>query len=161
MLKLKLQYFGHLMRRTDSLEKTLMLIAAEGGIRGWDGWMASPTRWTWVWASSGSWWWTGKPGVLQSTGWQRAGHDWVIELNWKQNCLPTPTYILYVTELLRKYFPLDSKSKQHHHCKYDRFSSVWNYSVCSYLNLGWQPRSSSKISKNDNPIFKQDVKAYI
>ena len=50
--------------------------------RGWDGWMASPNRWTWVWASSGSWWWTGKPGVLQSTGSQRLRHDWVTELKW-------------------------------------------------------------------------------
>ena len=61
MLKLKLQYFGHLMWRTDSLEKILMLG---------------------VWASSGSWWWTGKSGVLQSMGSQRVGHDWVSELNW-------------------------------------------------------------------------------
>ena len=79
MLKLKLQSFGHLMQRTDSLEKTLMLGKIEGGwrrdVRGWDGWMASPTRWTWVWASSGSWWCTGKPGVLQSMGSQRAWHD--------------------------------------------------------------------------------------
>jgi len=43
--------------------------------RGWDGWMASPTQWSWVWASSGSWWWTGKPGVLQFMGSQRVGHD--------------------------------------------------------------------------------------
>ena len=50
---------------------------------GWDGWMASPTRGTWVWASSGSWWWTGKPGMLQSMGLQRVRHDWVTELNWK------------------------------------------------------------------------------
>ena len=67
MLKLKLQYFGHLMRRIDSLEKILMLgkiEAGEGDNRGWDGWMASPTRWTWVWASSRSWWWTGRPGML-------------------------------------------------------------------------------------------------
>ena len=54
----------------------------EGDNRGWDGWMASPTRWTWVWVSSGSWWWTGKPGVLQSMGLQGVGHDWAIELNW-------------------------------------------------------------------------------
>ena len=46
----------------------------------WDGWMASPTRWTWVWASSGSWWWTGKPDMLQSMGSQRVGHDWETEL---------------------------------------------------------------------------------
>ena len=51
-----------------------------GDVRGWDGWMASPTQWTWVWASSGSWWWTGQPGVLQSMGSQRVGHDWVTEL---------------------------------------------------------------------------------
>ena len=50
----------------------------EGDNRGWDGWMASLTRWTWVWVSSRSWWWTEKPGVLL----QRLGHDWVTELNW-------------------------------------------------------------------------------
>ena len=53
----------------------------EGDDRGWDGWLASPTRWTWVWASSGSWWWTGKPGVLQFMGSQRVGHDWATELS--------------------------------------------------------------------------------
>ena len=52
----------------------------EGDDRGWDGWMASPTRWTWVWVNSGSCWWTGRPGVLQFTGLQRVGHDWVSEL---------------------------------------------------------------------------------
>ena len=51
-----------------------------GDEREWDGWMASPTRWTWVWVNSGSWWWTRKPGVLQSTGSQRVRHDWVTEL---------------------------------------------------------------------------------
>ena len=50
--------------------------------RGWDGWIASPTWWTWVWVGSGSWWWTGKAGILLSMGLQRAGHDWVTELNW-------------------------------------------------------------------------------
>ena len=50
--------------------------------RGWDGWMASPTWWTWVWVNSGSWWWTGRPGVLPFMGSQRVGHDWATELNW-------------------------------------------------------------------------------
>ena len=72
MLKLKLQYFGHLMWRTDSLEKTLMLGKIEGrkrrGNRAWDGCMASLTQWTWVWASSGRWWRKGKPGMLQPMG---------------------------------------------------------------------------------------------
>ena len=54
----------------------------EGSSRGWDGLMASLTRWTWVWVSSGSWWWTGRPGALQSMRLQRVGHDWVTELNW-------------------------------------------------------------------------------
>ena len=54
----------------------------EGDDRGWDGWMASPTQWKWVWVSSGSWWWTGRPGELQSMGLQRVGHDWATELNW-------------------------------------------------------------------------------
>ena len=53
----------------------------EGADRGWDGWMALPTRWTWVWVSSRSWWWTGKPSVLQSMGWQRVGHNWMTKLN--------------------------------------------------------------------------------
>jgi len=90
MPKLKLQYFDHLIRRTDSLEKTLMLgkdsrgekAGGEGDNRGWDCWMASLTQWAWAWVSSGSWWWTGKPGVLQSMGSQRVGHDWAAELNW-------------------------------------------------------------------------------
>ena len=54
----------------------------EGDDRGWDGWVASLTGWTWLWASSGSWWWTGKSAVLQSMGSQRVGHDWATELNW-------------------------------------------------------------------------------
>ena len=54
----------------------------EGDDRGWDGWMASLTWWTWVWVNSGSWWWTGRPGVLQFMGSKRVRHDWVTELNW-------------------------------------------------------------------------------
>ena len=84
----KAPHFGHLMRRTDSLEKTMMLGKIEGrrrrDDRGWDGWMASPTQWTWVWENSESWWRTGRPGVLQSMGSQRVRHDWVTELNWTE-----------------------------------------------------------------------------
>ena len=88
MLKLKLQYFGHLMQRANSFEKTLMLgrieAGGEGNDRGWDGWMASLTQWTWVWVNSGSWWWTGRPGVLRFMGSQRVRHDWATELNWTE-----------------------------------------------------------------------------
>ena len=55
-------------------------VGGEGDNRGWDGWMASPTQWTWVWVDSGSWWWTGRPDVLWFVGLQRVGHDWVTEL---------------------------------------------------------------------------------
>ena len=80
MLKRKLWYFGHLMRRADSLEKTLMLgkieVGGEGEDRGWDGWMASLTQWTWIWANSKRGWRTGKPSMLQSMESQRVGHRW-------------------------------------------------------------------------------------
>ena len=88
MLKLKVQYFGHLMQRVDSLEKTLIWeglgAVGEGDDRGLDGWMASLTRWTWVWVNSGSWWWTGRPGMPRFMGSQRVGHDWETELNWTE-----------------------------------------------------------------------------
>ena len=94
MLKLKLQYFDHVIWKSDSLEKTLMMGKAGGerDNRGWDGWMASPSWWTWVWASSDSWWWKGKPGVRQSMGLQGVRHDWMTELNWNRtsqnrNCI--------------------------------------------------------------------------
>ena len=83
MLKLKLQYFGYLIWRADSLEKTLVLGKTEGKRRrvdrGRDGWMTSLTHWTWVWANSGRWWRTRKPGVLQFMGSQRVGHNCVTE----------------------------------------------------------------------------------
>ena len=86
MLKLKLKHFGHLMRRTDSFEKTLMLGKIEGrgkgDGRGWDGWMASWTWWTWVWVNSGSWWW--REGLVCCSPWSRkeSRHNWVTEPNW-------------------------------------------------------------------------------
>ena len=91
MLKLKLQYFGHLMRRVDSLRKTLMLKGIGGRRRrdrGWDGWMSSLTWCTWVWVNSRSWWWTGSPGVLWFMRSQRVGHDWATELNWYNIYIP-------------------------------------------------------------------------
>ena len=84
MLKLKLQYFGHLMKELTHWKRPWcwegLGAGGEGDGRGWDGWMASLTRWTWVWVNSRSWWWTGRPGVLQFMGSQRVGHDWATEL---------------------------------------------------------------------------------
>ena len=87
MLKLKLQYFGHLMRRADSFEKTLlgkMKAGGEGDDRGWDGWMASLTQWIWVWVNSRSWWWTGRPGMLCPWGCEES--DMTERVNWTEPC---------------------------------------------------------------------------
>ena len=86
MLKLKLQYLATWCEELTHLNRPWcwerLRVGGEGDDRGWDGWMASPTQWTWVWVDSGSWWWRGMPGMLQFMGSQRGWHDWVTELNW-------------------------------------------------------------------------------
>ena len=86
MLRLKLQYFGHLIRRVDSLEKTLMRVGlgagGEDNHRGWDGWMASLTWWTWVWVNSGSWWWRGRPAWHAVIHGVTKGRTWLS--NWTE-----------------------------------------------------------------------------
>ena len=86
MLKLKLQYFATWCEELTHLKRPWcwerLKAGGEGDERGWDGWMASPTQWTWVWVNSWSWWWTRRPGVLWFMGSQRVGHDWATELNW-------------------------------------------------------------------------------
>ena len=90
MLKLKLQYLATWCKELSHLKRPWcwekLNTGGEGDDRGWDGWMASPTQWTWVQVSSRNWWWTGRPGVLQSMGSQRVGHDWATELNWTELC---------------------------------------------------------------------------
>ena len=85
MLKLQLQYFGHLMQRADSLKRPWcwerLRAGGKGGDRGWDGWMVGWHHQFNGHVDSGSWWWTGRPGVLQFVGSQRVTHDWVTELN--------------------------------------------------------------------------------
>ena len=101
MLKLRLQYFGHLMWRVDSLEKTLMLerlkAGGEGDDRGWDGWMASPT-WCMSLSKLQSWWCTGKPGMLQSMGSQRL--DTTEQLNWTDDPQSPLIFMLHKWQLL-------------------------------------------------------------
>ena len=86
MLKLKLLYFATWCKELIHLKRPCcwerLKVGGEGDDRRWDGWIASLTQWTWVWVSSGSWLWTGRPGVLQSMGSQSVGHDWATELNW-------------------------------------------------------------------------------
>ena len=76
----------------------------EGDDRGWDDWMASPTQWTWVWVGYVSWWWTGRPGMLQFMGSQRVGHDWATELNWThgwytRKCVEFPRNLTTTVEM--------------------------------------------------------------
>ena len=83
----------------------------EGDNRGWDGWMASLTQWTWVWVDSGSWWWTGRPGMLQSMGLQIVRHDWVNELNWTSKAIwswsfPCSVIVDYSFTLLTSNWPV-------------------------------------------------------
>ena len=92
----------------------------KGDDRGWDGWMASPTRWTWVWVNSGRWWWTGRPVMLWFMGSQRVGHDWATELNWTELkqymslSLPKPQRLIF--------------TKQSHSTNTFLFFSFWNVS---------------------------------
>ena len=114
-MMLKLQYFGHLMWRVDSLEKTLMLGGIGGRRRrgwqrmrwaGWHHWLDGR-----VWVNSRSWWWTGRPGVLQFMGSQRIGHDWVTELNWDifLSTLQLLTYLIFMVNLQGRYFNYSDK----------------------------------------------------
>ena len=82
MLNVKSQYFGHLTHFKRSWCWEGLRAGGKGDDRWWDGWMASPTQWTWVWVKSGSWWWTGRPGVLRFMGSQRVLHNWATELKW-------------------------------------------------------------------------------
>ena len=140
MLKLKLQYFGHLMQRTDSLEKTLMLGKIEGRKKkGWDGWMASPTQWTWVWVS---WelvmvreaWRAAVHRVTKS--WTRLSH-WT-ELSRRSHLSEHLLYIWYVE--MRELHPGDSSWRVyiHHVSEKLQISSANSVAVELYRNIGRQ-----------------------
>ena len=130
----------------------------EADDRGWDGWMASPTQWMWVWVGSRSWWWTGKPDMLQSTGLQRVRHDWVTELNWTDlhsrpgwvfylcakphnlahscNCPDNHTSWAFPISLMKKEGKTNLKSLQNHYPKhtvpllsYSKFPEKYLYSL--------------------------------
>ena len=85
----------------------------EGDDRGWGIWMASLTRWTWVWENSGSWWWTGRPGMLQFMGLQRVRHDWATELNWTELIAPNNHFMLINSGSMHLTF-LDTTYEQDH-----------------------------------------------
>ena len=100
MLKLKLQYFGHLMQLTHWKRPWYwegLGAGGEGYSRVLDGWMASPTWWARVWVNSGSWWWTGRPGVLRFMGSQRVRYNWATELNWTELYVGLPFFMVAKT----------------------------------------------------------------
>ena len=134
VLKVKLQYFGHLMQREPTHWKRpwcweRLKAGRQGDDRGRDGWMASRTQWTWVWASSVRWWRTGKPGVLQSMESKRVRHDWMTEQ--QQMCMhmcafakATPAWSTNIRMLLLL----------------SRFSCVW---LCATPQMAAHPAPSS------------------
>ena len=155
MLNLTLQYSGHWMQRATHWKRPWcwewLKMGGEGGDRGWDGWMASPTRWTWVWARSGRWWRTGKPGVLQSMGSQRVRHSWATELNWLmflETCLiPLDCPVCWLMIIYHLYI-LEKWLKSFAHFKidlfvfscwvvglliYSRYQSFFSYMYCQYF----------------------------
>ena len=111
--------------------------------------MASPTWWTWVWASSGSWWWTGKPGVLRSTGLQRVGHNWVTELILPQTLLP---------------FRLTHNTEQSSLCCYSRSLLVIHFNYNNeYMSI---PNSLTILSPHSSPLatlnsFSESVNLFL
>ena len=113
-LKLKLQYLATWCEELTHLERSWcwerLKVGGERDDRGWDGWLASPTQWRWIWVGSGSWWWTGRPGVLRFMGSQRVGHNWATELNWtEQNGKYSKYYCCSVTKsCLILCYPIDS-----------------------------------------------------
>ena len=97
MLKLKLQFLATWCKELTHLKRPWcwerLRAGGEGHDKGWDGWMASSIQWTWVWVDSGSWWWTGRSGMLQSMGSQRIRHDWATKLNWTLYSQGTCTWV--------------------------------------------------------------------
>ena len=129
-----------------------MKLGGEGDKRGWDSWMASLTQWTWVWVNPRSWWWTGKPGMLQSMGSQRVRHDWATELKWMKNfafyrkvwsiiflCIPPRLFLssIILPQVFTKYILWTQiKSTRTDLCLY-QFSSVQLLSHVWLFSISW------------------------
>ena len=125
-LKVKRQFFGHRCEQRTFWKRPWywerLKAVGEGDEREWNGWMASLTQWTRVWVNSGSWRWTGRPGVLQSRGLQRVRHDWATELNgW-----------LRTTMALLSDCDWGLKSLKYLHSSEQNFASPWNRATKTY-----------------------------
>ena len=107
--------------------------------RGWDGWMASLTQWAWVWVNSGSWWWTGRPGMLQSMGLQRVRHNWATELNW------TGCNIGVLFNVLKSKENVFPGSEWDSECGY----GVWNLKKCTLRCWSYMEWKSHSLAGSD------------
>ena len=111
----------------------------EGDDRGFDGWMATPTQWTWVWVNSGSWWWTGRPGMLRFMGSQRVRHDWATELKWTE-CFQ---------ELVNRQWRTMTLGRRENICNelpvYPRFLSCPGIFL-TVVRVGWTPAETRSLS---------------
>ena len=122
--------------------------------RGWDGWMASPSWWTWVWVTSGSWWWTGRPDVLRFMRSQRVGHDWATELNWSARSLHKPPASLWSSlvgdhlDFLEYFLSLHG----------DKFTHEWEPISARILNLAKLGKKQK--TKNKKLSFSPQFKIY-
>ena len=139
-------------------------VGGEGDNRGWDAWMVSPTQWTWVWVSSGRWWWTGRPGMLQSMGSQRVAYDWATELNWTDCVLIKYPSTLLARHLVANIWKMGHQSQakmtftlfitvgkqytERHHLP-NRISGQWGVSLAlliSVKSVPW-PQKPHEITK--------------
>ena len=110
----------------------ILKAGGEGDDRGWDGWKASLTQWTWVWVNSRSWWFTGRPGVLQSMGSQRVGHAWVTELNWTESGMGMLN--LFLSSYVFSKIYIESQSFGAKQLLPGKVKSFWNLNICEYVN---------------------------
>ena len=112
---------------------------------GWDGWMASPTRWTWVWVNSGSWWWTGRPGVLRFMGSQRVGHDWATELN-KKLTLFSKHLEIHIWKFFLDGSIISNSLGVKLGCLPTKFLLGCRVSLCACNNCAWASQELLKVS---------------
>ena len=146
------------MRGDDSLKRPWYgkrwKVRGEGDNRGWDGWTASLTQWTWVWVDSGSWWWTGRPGVLRFMGSQRVGHDWATELNWTDS-----GWFIYKKNSRKR--PNYSNRKQISGCLERGIGDIWGYKKTFYDDEN-SPESEhgGNIPQHNKPILIQYYKVH-
>ena len=165
---LKFQYFATWCKELTHWKRPWcwerLRAGGEGDNRGWDGWMASPIQWTWVWMDSRSWWWTGRPGRLWFMGLQTVGHDWATEMNWTElNCASHKTDSTISLQIFFECIPLSpnviaQRDYCSSFCPHSTFTTKWppvSSLLCDGLHHPPIPGAPSK-SCLVAPFFLQD-----